>query len=43
MGGASPPHTPLAGAGPQTPRFCSDIEGLTILKTNQNTIKILFR
>ena len=28
MGGAPPPHTPLAGAAPQTPRFCIDIESL---------------
>ena len=26
--GALPPHAPLAGAAPQTPRFCSGIESL---------------
>ena len=26
--GAPHPHTPLAGAAPQTPRFCGDIESL---------------
>ena len=29
VGSTPPPHAPLAGAAPQTPRFCNGIENLT--------------